>query len=671
MKHKSKRKVHALAKRKNKPVFITGSLSCSAYAKNGFVSSEDLKSDVHISAKLLNGAIHGDTVYVKILHSPKRSRNPEGEIIKVISRAITTLTAVIKSDEDIFLIAKADNPRFYPIIKIPKPLSCGAKPGDRTVIELSAFKTNFTEGSVLKILGDAESIKSRIDSIIYSHSIKTEFDPETLSESERISDVIADSELTSRLDLRNEKVFTIDGADAKDFDDAVSIRKLPSGGYKLGVHIADVSHYVTKGSQIDKEALCRGTSVYLPDRVIPMLPENLSNNICSLLPGKDRLTLSCIMTIQPDGEISGYSIKKSVINSCHRMTYDAVEAILNGDTRLKKEYKDILLQLRHMNDLADILSAKRKRRGSIEFEIPEAVILMDKDYEISGISARQRLKSHRIIEEFMLAANETVAHHAAKLSLPFVYRVHTAPEKEKLSEFVKFLRTLRLNLIYDPKKGVTPSIFADFLTSVSASPYESIISRSMLRAMSKADYRTSCEGHFGLAAEFYCHFTSPIRRYPDLMVHRVLTAMLNSGDTSIYEKDCSRAAPLSSERERAAEECERDADSLLKTVYISSHIGEEFDAQISSLTEYGIYAELDNTIEGMIRLDTIFSDYFTFLPEQLITKGRRTGKIFRIGDRVKVVVTGADLDMQRIDFMFSKDYYRRERKDKGKKYGRI
>ncbi|MEE0944992.1 MAG: ribonuclease R [Clostridia bacterium] len=637
-----------------KQPLLEGVISCAAGGGFGFVSVEGSEKDIYVSHTMMGGANHGDRVMVRPTGKRHHGRNPEGRIMRVLERATDTITAVVFADFGGMLAAKADDPRFYPVIHIPKLNESKAEKGDRVLLEIIGYDyLGQPDAEIIKNLGNSDSIKSRIDSIIYTHRIKPEFDDETISEADKISEEISQSETDKRLDLRNEKIITIDGDDAKDFDDAISIRKLTGGSYRLGVHIADVSHYVKQNSAIDREAFIRGTSVYLADRVIPMLPERLSNGVCSLVPNEDRLTLSCIMTVNPDGTVKNYKISKSVIRSMHRMTYSEVDKILKGDTSLKKKYNDILTQLTHMNDLADILTAKRRNRGSIDFDLPEAKVSLEKNYSVGEVVARERLKSHRIIEEFMLLANETVAEHSVTHSLPLIFRTHAAPDSEKLDYFAKFLHNFGLTL----PEASTPKELQALLEKIKDEPYADVVSKNMLRAMMKAEYRTENDGHFGLAADFYCHFTSPIRRYPDLMVHRMLSMELANKYTSKMSGTLKDASIQSTETERAAEECERDVDTLLKVMYISEHIGEEFSGIISSLSEYGIYVELENTIEGMIRLESIGGDYYIYDEKRAVTKGRRTGKNFKIGDRVDIVVSGADTNLLRIDFMLKRDFY--------------
>ncbi len=654
-------------KYKNKPIRkiqkslrTEGVLTCAASGRCGFVPLPSGRGDIHIKAEHFGGANHGDKVLVSF--SPaKHGRNPEGRILKVLDRSKRPVSAVIFADFGWGFVAKADDARFYPVINIPKDNDTDMKIGDRVAVMPTSFDSyGAPEVALIKNLGNAESTESRIDAIVFTHGIKTDFEPDTLAESQRIPSIISDSEIANRLDLRNEKIITIDGDDSKDFDDAISIRKLPGGGYKLGVHIADVSHYVKAGNAIDKEAYERGTSVYLPDRVYPMLPEKLSDNLCSLLPNEDRLAMSVIMNVTPSGDVKSFDIAKTVICSCHRMTYSNVDKILKGDAVLQKEYKDILTMLSNMDALANILTEKRSKRGALDFDIPESKATLNDDGTVSKIVLRERLKSHRIIEEFMLLANETVAQYAVEHNLPIIYRTHAEPEGEKLQTLSSFLHNFGISL---PEiSAISQAALARVLKKAETMPEKGVISKNMLRAMMKAEYKSQNEGHFGLAAEYYCHFTSPIRRYPDLFTHRVLSKALEK--ERMLPKNSYDVSVQSTETEQAAENCERDVDKLLAVMYMGAFVGKSFTATISALTEFGIYAELDNGIEGMIPLETVKGDYYIYNEKTFTTVGRRTGRKFRIGDSVEVVVSGTNPDLLRIDFMLKSDYYAKDERKK-------
>lgn len=655
MKKKYKKKP-IFTKRPQKSLRAEGILTCAASGRCGFVSMPSGKGDIHIKSEYFGGANHGDRVLVSM--SPAHhGRNPEGRVLKVLERAKKQMTAVVFADFGWGYVAKADDARFFSIINIPKKDGFDIKIGDRVAVIPTAFDSyGAPEADLIKNLGSSESTASRIDALVFTNGIKTEFDAETLIEAESIPSKISESEIASRLDLRNEKIITIDGDDSKDFDDAISIRKLPNGGYKLGVHIADVSYYVKTASHLDKEAYERGTSVYLPDRVYPMLPEKLSDNLCSLLPNEDRLAMSVIMNVSPSGNVTDYKIAKSVIRSMHRMTYSNVDKILNGDSALKKQYKDILATLSNMNALADILTEKRQRRGALDFDIPEMQAVLNGDGTVDKISLRERLKSHKIIEEFMLLANETIAKFAEENNLPIIYRTHAEPDGEKLKTLSLFLHNFGITL---PEiSAISQDALARVLKLAEPLPERSVIAKNMLRAMMKAEYKPQNDGHFGLAAEYYCHFTSPIRRYPDLFTHRVLSMALEKGNK--FPKNAYDVSVQSTEKEQAAEACERDVDKLLAVLYMSAFIGESFDATISALTEFGIYAELENGIEGMIPLETIRGDYYIYNEKTLTTVGRRTGRSFKVGDSIQIVVSGTNPDLLRIDFMLKSDYYAKD-----------
>ena len=637
-----------------------GVLDCSVQGQYGFVVCNDGKKDIFVRAKHFAGANHGDTVRAQVTRR-RANGKPEGEILKIIKRRSEGLTAVITYDFGAFLSAKPDDRRFYPQIRIPAELSLGAKIGDRVAVELTGYAADGSpDGAAVSLLGNADSLKGMLNMVVLTSGIKADFDADTLAAAENISLNIKKSDLEGRLDLRGRCIFTIDGDDAKDFDDAVSIRKTASG-YNLGVHIADVSHYVRPHTPLDTEALARGTSVYLPDRVIPMLPERLSNGICSLVPGEDRLTLSCIMSVGEDGEVKSFKITKSVIRSRRRMTYSDVQKILDRNKAFTREYRDILTPLTHMSRLCNILAAKRARRHSLDFDIPEARVTLKNDV-IGEIRTVQKLKSHHIIEEFMLLANETVARFAREHKLPFVYRVHATPDADKVMSFNRFLLSLGLSITDDISHGVTQETFLRMLERVKDEPYEQIVKKSMLRAMMKAEYLPEPAGHFGLACADYCHFTSPIRRYPDLAVHRVLSAYLAGKSTARFANFCVQASRLGSECERRAEECERDAVSILKAAYISRFIGRRFDAVVSFLTGFGIYAELDNTIEGVIRFSTISDDHYNYIEELCAAVGEGSGRVFRIGDSVEIAVSSVNVQLGKIDFMLWDDYKNQDNK---------
>ena len=460
--------------------------------------------------------------------------------------------------------------------------------------------------------------------------------------------------MAGRRDLRGENIITIDGADSKDFDDAVSVKRLDNGNFLLGVHIADVSHYIGEDSPLDKEALKRGNSVYIINQVVPMLPKELSNGICSLNEGEDRLTLSVDMEITPEGDITEHNIYESVIRSKHRMVYtDVSDIIENDDRELAAKYSDIYDMLMDMKELAQILRSKREAAGSLDFDLDEAYITLDEKGVPVSVNLCERRTANRMIEEFMLAANKTVAEQFFWLELPFVYRVHEKPDAEKMQEFRTFLMGLSIRL-----KGeggnIHPKALNEVLEQVAGTSYENVVNTVMLRSMKKAFYSTECEGHFGLSMKYYCHFTSPIRRYPDLIIHRIIKEYLHGGiddeRIAVLSKKTQEAAETSSVTERAAIELERDVEKMKKAQYMSYHIGESFEGVISGITGYGMYVELENTIEGLVRLDRMYDDYYDSYPEQYRIVGQRTNKVYSLGQRVTVIVSDADYYEGTIDF---------------------
>ena len=637
----SKRKRYALCEKNN---MYTGILRINPRGGFGFASCDGSDSDIFIPANSLNTAIDGDRVLVKITSRPHG--RSEGKVVSVTERAKNPVSAVLTDD----FTAQPDNPRMPFPVKLTD--TGGAKIGDRVLLSLTEFKQNgAVYGEVTAVLGNSRDLKTLTDAIIIENGIRTDFDDAVIAETQKFPDRLSDSDYIGRRDFRRDTVFTIDGDDARDFDDAVSLKILANGNYELGVHIADVTHYVTEGSCLDREAFARGTSVYLTDRVIPMLPARLSNGLCSLNPHEDRLTLSVIMEIDKfSGNVIKHSIEKGVICSCERMTYNNVAKILEGDTELSEKYCHIAADLLNMHKLSLLLQKRRKERGSINFDFSEPKIILGENGRPETIEKEVRNSAHKLIEEFMLIANETVAEFAFWSDIPFVYRVHEQPDKEKTDSFRKFIGGFGYVM---KGKEVHPKDLQQILTEIEGTENETMIATYMLRSLMKAEYKPECTGHFGLAAKYYCHFTSPIRRYPDLTVHRILKAFLAGKDLSRYGEFVKDAAEHSSETERSAELCERSVSDLFKTAYIRDYMGCEFSAVISGVTNFGIFAELENTVEGMIRLETINGDYYEYDEKSLCIVGKRHGKTFRIGDRIDIQVVRADMQMRQIDFILS------------------
>ncbi len=636
---------------------ISGTLLCNAYGYYAFLKPDDEnEEEVFISGEKLNGAMHSDKVLVIVDIKNPASGKREGHIIKILERGIKRATGIIKRERKNVFLVEIDNKKIYANALIKKDDAQDANVGDRVVFEVTDYADNTLSGVVAKNLGSSDEIRSNIEAIIEEHSIKQEFDEETVLEADKAPKRVSPKEIEKRLDLRDKTIFTIDGDDARDFDDAVSI-EMVGDRYLLGVHIADVTHYVTEDSALDQEALFRGTSVYLADRVIPMLPKTLSNGICSLNPKVNRLTLSVFMKIDKSGNIEFESLKKSVIRSCERLTYNDVADMLEGKKTLKK-YEYIMPDLLKMQKLAEILYKRRQKRGSINFDFPEAQIITDDFGEPVDIVKSERRVSHKMIEEFMLAANETVAELAFWAEIPFVYRVHEPPTIEKTQDFNRFLINFGYGLKgkIDEDNPVHPKAFQQVAEKIKGTKEEIMISTYMLRSLMKADYRPENQGHFGLAAKYYCHFTSPIRRYPDLMIHRILKSYIDGWDSDKYSEIVKEASKQSSEREQSAEYCERDVDDMMKAAFMSQFLGESFNATVSSVTGFGMFVALENTVEGLIRLADMKDDYYEFDDATKTIKGKRGLKEYKIGDKIDVVLVRTNLLERQIDFVREEDF---------------
>ncbi len=622
----------------------------------GFVIPEDENTvDVFIPADELNGAMHNDRVVARIGKRSLGDKRAEGEIVKVISRANKTIVGTFENSVQ-FGFVIPDNTRISGDIFIPKGEFNKAKAGYKVIAEITRWpeKRRNAEGKVIEVIGNKDDPGNDIISIIKSYNLSESFPEETIKQAESVADEVTQDMLAGRRDLRQLRMVTIDGEDAKDLDDAVSIEILPEGNYRLGVHIADVSYYVTENSALDQEALKRGTSVYLVDRVIPMLPRKLSNGICSLNPKVDRLSFTVMMTIDSNGKVINHEIFDSVINIDERMTYTNVYKILvDNDEELSKKYDYLIDDFKAMEKLARILRGKRFDRGAIDFDFEEAKIVLDDKGKPIEVKRYEITIANKIIEEFMLVCNETVAEHFYWASVPFVYRVHEDPDTDKMETFSEFV----YNLGYTLKGGtnkVHPKALQDLITKVKGTKEERIISTVMLRSLQKARYNSKNSGHFGLAAKYYCHFTSPIRRYPDLIIHRVMKEFLKGNFSEAREeyliKNLSEIAKHCSERERVAEEAERETEDLKKVEFMKEHEGETFEGIISNVTSFGMFIELDNTIEGLIRMSMMEDDYYIFNEKQYCLVGERTRKIYRIGDTLSVKLAKADLATRKIDF---------------------
>lgn len=613
----------------------------------GFLLRDDGGEDLFVAPSKTNGAFNRDKVLYRILHGVKG----EAEILRVLERGMTNVVGTYdKSHGARFVLP--DEQRFVSDVFIPPKKDMGAKNGQKVVVHITRFpddNRNSPEGEIVEILGFPNERNVDMMSVAASFGLTDVFPQNVARCAQAAPQSVSARDLAGRRDLRKECIFTIDGEDAKDLDDAVSIKQNSDGTYTIGVHIADVSHYVPAGGDVDEEAFNRGTSVYFPEKVFPMLPRELSNGICSLFEGVDRLTLSCVMTIDGRGNVKDSDIFPSVINSCHRMTYRAVQAILDGDKEVSERYSDIADSLREMERLARILRDARNRRGNIEFESREVSFVHNDLGEVVDVVLADDSFSHQLIEEFMIVANECVAEYAEHLELPFVYRVHEQPDESKLR--VLFALMKGLGIPVKRPRGIYNSVLQAALVKAEQTPYFNLVNDVMLRTMQKARYSEVNKGHFGLASERYCHFTSPIRRYADLTVHRVLKTVLAGKLTDkalvYYTERCADAARQASAREKIADEAERKANDVKKCAYASRLIGEQFDAHISGVTERGIYAELDNTVEGFVSIEQLGA-HLEYNPERFCLYN---GSVrYSLGDKVTVQILSVNRQACRIDF---------------------
>lgn len=620
----------------------------------GFVEVEGMETDLFIPEEYVNGAFHNDTVQVRLLEE-KSGKRQEAEVIRILSRGTTQVVGTFQSGKNYGFVVP-DNMKLATDIFIPIERSMGAMDGHKVVVELTSYgdERKSPEGKIIEILGHVNDPGVDILSIVKGFDIPMEFSEKVMNQANRIKMEVSEADMEGREDLRGLMMVTIDGEDAKDLDDAVSLSR-EGEDFLLGVHIADVTNYVQENSALDREALKRGTSVYLVDRVIPMLPHRLSNGICSLNEGVDRLALSCLMKVGPDGEVKDYRIVESVIRVDKRMTYTSVKKILEDkDQEERKKYEAFVPMFEEMEVLSRILRAKRKKRGAIDFDFPETKIILDKEGKPLDIKPYERNTATKIIEDFMLLANETVAQHFYWLEIPFVYRTHDTPDPDKINQLGIFISNFGLG-IKTAKEEIHPKEIQKLLGKVEGTPEEALISRLALRSMKQARYSIDCTGHFGLACSYYCHFTSPIRRYPDLQIHRIikehLRERLKEGRIQHYAAILPQVADQSSKMERRAETAERETDKLKKTEYMEEHIGERFEGVISGITAWGIYVELPNTVEGLIHVSDLQGDYFYYDEANYEMVGRDTGKKYRLGQRIPILVAKTDRFSRTVDFV--------------------
>ncbi|SDZ26981.1 RNAse R [Proteiniborus ethanoligenes] len=638
---------------------VVGKLQCNQRGF-GFVipDNKELK-DVFISSDDMNGALHGDKVVARLISKNGEGRSQEGEIIRILERVNKTVVGTFENSKNFGFVIPSDT-RINMDIFIPKSDINNAKTNQIVIVEITKWpeKRRNPEGRIVEILGHKNDTGTDILAIIKKYGLPENFPEEVIAEAERIPEEIHEAEIKRRLDLRDKTIITIDGADAKDLDDAISIEKLNNGNYKLGVHIADVTYYVRENSPLDKEALKRGTSVYLVDRVIPMLPKKLSNGVCSLHPGEPRLTLSVFMEINKSGKVVDHQIVETVIESKERLVYDNISDLLeHNDQEQLGRYAHILDDLKLMEELCHILTKKREERGSIDFDFPEAKIILDKKGHPIEVKKFDRRIANRMIEEFMLISNETVAEYMYWADIPFLYRIHEDPDMEKINEFNKFIHNFGYHL--KGTQEIHPKELQELIKKIENTREENIINTLMLRSLRKAKYSSEPEGHFGLAAKYYSHFTAPIRRYPDLQIHRIIKEFINN---KINEKRIGKlnsilpkVAEQSSTTERIADEASRETDDLKKVEYMSSRIGEEYEGIISGVMPFGIFVELDNTIEGLVHISSLIDDYYEYDQPNYRFIGRRTNKIYRIGDKVNIKVVGTNIANRQIDFNIIQD----------------
>lgn len=647
-------------------IYKTGTLRLN---QKGFGFVEiDKNEEIFISKGNINNALNEDVVLVEILEDSKDELHKEGKIVKIVKHEKDTVVGTFQNSKNFGFVIPDDN-KYGTDIFISKKNFENARNNQKVVVKITKFaeKGKKAEGKIIEVLGNKDEAGVDMLSLIKEYNLPYEFPEPVLKEAKSLDCDILDKEIKNRLDLRDKEIFTIDGEDAKDLDDAVCVEKKEDGNYILGVHIADVSHYVKENSKLDKEAIIRGTSVYMMDRVIPMLPKELSNGLCSLNAGEDKFTLSVIMEINSKGQVVSSDIRKSIIKVTNRMSYNEVYKILNYldeqeyCKKIEQQYEDIKQYEKYFNnfklmkELALILKEKRTKDGSLDLDIPESKIILNENGVAIDVKKYEITFANEIIEQFMLIANETVAEKFYWLEAPFIYRVHPVPDMEKISELNKFLWNLGYK-IKGSKDNIHPKAFAEVLEQVKGKPEERVVSNLILRTLKIAQYESENQGHFGIASKYYCHFTSPIRRYPDLFIHRIISKYiennynLSENDLEKYSEQATKYAKTSSEREKIAQKVERDSVDIKKAEYMQSKIGKEFDGIISNITSFGVFVELENTVEGLIRFENLGDEYFIYDEEHKSLVGENTKMIFKIGDSIHIRVIEANKELRRISF---------------------
>lgn len=626
----------------------------------GFVETGEDEEDIFIPADAVNTALHQDRVQVLLKKEQKPGKRREGTVIKILERGTTEVVGTFQREGDYGFVL-CDNQKISRDVYISPKNSHGIRDGEKVVAQILDYgsEKRKPEGKITESLGNIHAPGADILAVVKSYGIPSEFPVRVMNQAMRVPDHVLEADWDGRDDLTGLMTVTIDGEDAKDLDDAVSLTK-EGNLYHLGVHIADVSNYVQGGSAIDREALKRGTSVYLADRVIPMFPERLSNGICSLNQGVERLALSCLMDIDENGTVVSHKITESVIRVDRRMSYEQVRCILeDGETETSREYQEFVPTFFLMKELSGILRGCRHNRGSIDFDFPESKIILNGAGRAIDVKPYETSVATEIIEDFMLLANETVAREYCKGEYPFVYRTHENPDPDKVEELLMLLHNQGID-VRKSGQEITPKEIQEILESIQDLPNETMISRLTLRTMKQAKYTTECSGHFGLAARYYCHFTSPIRRYPDLQIHRIIRDNLRGrltreGKTEHYREILEEVARQSSVCERRAQEAERESDKMKKAEYMSYHLGEEFDGIISGVTGYGLYVELGNTVEGLVHITALKDDYYTFDQETHELRGELTKKVYHLGQKIRVRVADADAVKRSVDFTIAEE----------------
>ena len=647
----------------------------------GFVKVEDKEREIYISKNNTKGALNGDKVLIEMIDIKNESHHEEGKIVKILAREKDSLVGVFTKSQNYGFVVPDDR-KFGTDIYISKKNMGKARNNSKVLVQITKYpeKGKNAEGKVIEVLGNINEAGVDMLSLIKEYKLPYEFPEKVVEEAKSIKEEISKKDIPNRLDLRKEEIFTIDGEDAKDLDDAVQVKKLENGNYELGVHIADVSYYVKEKSALDKEALLRGTSIYMLDRVIPMLPRELSNGICSLNEGKDRFCLSVIMEIDKEGQVVSSDIQKSVINVTRRMNYfdvaillkhankeeqkeeitDITKAkekikMLEKELEVVKKYKPFIEHFKRMEELAHILKKRREKQGSLNLDLPETKIVLDENGFAIDVKKYELSFANEIIEQFMLTANETIAERFYWLEAPFIYRVHEVPDQEKIDELNKFLYNFGYK-IKGSKDNIHPKAFAEVLDDIVGKEEERVISTLILRTLKVARYESQNKGHFGIASNYYCHFTSPIRRYPDLFIHRMISNYIEKGYNvednwkEEYREKATKFAEQSSEREKIAQKVERDSIDIKKAEYMQDKIGEEYFGIVSSITSFGMFVELENTVEGLIRFDDLGDDYFVYDENKKTLLGERTKVSYKIGDKVKIRVKSANKILRQIDF---------------------